>query len=239
MDQERRAFLSIAAHDLRSPLNGIMGFAQLIQQLRPLTDPLQKDALERIFNGGVRMRDLLDRLLSSQAIEEGKLRLKLETHDLGVLAATVVETHQPAAQKKGIALELRREASCPVKADKDATIQVLDNLLSNALKFSPPGRPVVVSVLPAGRGASAEVRDSGPGLSEEDQHKLYGKFVRLSAQPTGGESSTGLGLSIVKRLADSMGGTLSCRSKLGEGATFALTLPSAEAESEAKADGSR
>ena len=137
------------------------------------------------------------------------------------------------AQGKQIALEFRAEPeSCVAEADKDATMQVLDNLLSNAIKFSPPGRPVVVSVLAGTNGSSGqisvEVRDAGPGLSEEDQRKLYGKFVRLSAQPTAGESSNGLGLSIVKRLAEEMGGELTCRSKLGEGATFALTLRKAE-----------
>ena len=119
-----------------------------------------------------------------------------------------------------------------MQADKNATMQVLDNLLSNAIKFSPADRPVVVSVLSGTNGSrekiSVEVRDAGPGLSEEDQRKLYGKFVRLSAQPTAGESSNGLGLSIVKRLAEEMGGELTCRSKLGEGATFALSLRKAD-----------
>lgn len=235
VDTERRAFLSIAAHDLRSPLNSIMGFAQLIQQIRPLTDPMQRDSLERIYTGGVRMRDLLDRLLSAQAIEEGKLQLKPATHDLAALATTAVENHRLAAEAKGITLEMQAEAEgCLVVADKDATLQVLDNLISNALKFSPPGRPVTVSVGAAtdgkGDGFRVDVRDAGPGLSEEDQRKLYGKFVRLSARPTAGEPSNGLGLSIVKRLAESMGGALSCRSTLGEGATFSLTLPQAVVE---------
>ena len=210
-----------------------MGFAQVMRDLNPPTDPMHKDAVGRIFNSGVRMRDLLDRLLSSQAIEEGKLRFRMEQYDLGDLAGTVVENHRLTAQGKQIALEFQgMEEPGTVRADKDATMQILDNLLSNAIKFSPQGKPVVVRVQAHagngnGGGVRVEVRDAGPGLSEEDQRKLYGKFVRLSAQPTGGESSTGLGLSIVKRLAEEMGGELTCQSKLGEGATFALTLQKA------------
>ena len=232
VDQERRAFLSIAAHDLRNPLNSIMGFAQLMREFKPPTDPMHVDAVQRIFNGGVRMRDLLDRLLSIQAIEEGKLRIKMEPCDLSILATTSVDNHRYAAEAKGIPLELQT-SSQPffVQADKNATLQVIDNLLSNALKFSQQGKPVVVAVRAASdgqAGSTVEVRDQGPGMSEEDQRNLYGKFVRLSAKPTAGESSTGLGLSIVKRLAESMNGELTCRSKLGEGTAFALTLRRAE-----------
>lgn len=230
VDQERRAFLGIAAHDLRNPLNSIMGFAQLMREFNPPSDPMHRDAVQRIYNGGQRMRDLLDRLLSVQAIEEGKIRLVPRACDLSTLAGTVVENHRDAAVAKDIALEFqRKDEPCFAHADRDATMQILDNLISNALKFSPRDRPVTVSVVAAPNGrrdeVSVEVRDAGPGLSEEDQRKLGGKFVRLTARPTAGESSTGLGLSIVKRLAEAMSGELGCRSKLGEGATFTLTLP--------------
>lgn len=233
LDQERRAFLSIAAHDLRNPLNSIMGFAQVMRDLNPPKEAMHRDAVQRIINGGTRMRDLLDRLLSVQTIEEGKFRFKMEPCDLTTLAATAVENHVLIAQAKKITLSFRPAVgTCLAHADRDATMQVLENLLSNAIKFSPPEKGVVVSVVPGTNGnqgsVGVEVRDAGPGLSEEDQRKLYGKFMRLSAQPTAGETSNGLGLSIVKRLAEAMGGELSCRSKLGEGATFALTLKRAE-----------
>ena len=228
LDRERRAFLSMAAHDLRSPLNSIMGFARLLQDFAPQGDELQQDSLARIHSSGANMRDLLDRLLSVQAIEEGKLRLELVKCDLIALAGTLLENHRPAASAKSIVLVFKPCAGpVMVEADANATIQILDNLLSNAIKFSPLGRPVTLRVLETNGSAdraSVEVQDSGPGLSEEDQRKLYGKFVRLSARPTAGEASNGLGLSIVKRLAEAMGGQLACRSKLGEGAVFSLTL---------------
>ncbi len=228
LDRERRAFLGMAAHDLRSPLNSIMGFARLLQDFGAPGDEMQRDSLARIHSSGAQMRDLLDRLLSVQAIEEGKLRLKLEGCDLIALAGTILENHRPTASAKSIVLVFKPcDEPVVVEADANATIQILDNLLSNAIKFSALGRPVTLRVVTANGSAdhaSVEVQDSGPGLSAEDQRNLYGKFVRLSARPTGGESSSGLGLSIVKRLAEAMNGQLECRSKLGEGATFSLTL---------------
>ncbi len=234
LDAERRAFLSMAAHDLRSPLNSIMGFSRLLQDFGGNEqDELQRDSLARIHSSGAQMRDLLDRLLSTQAIEEGKLNFRLEECDLITLAGVTLENHRPAAAAKSIVLVFKPcDGPVKVAADANATIQILDNLISNAIKFSPLGRPVTLRVLAtngSAEHASVEVQDSGPGLSAEDQRKLYGKFVRLSARPTAGESSSGLGLSIVKRLAEAMNGQLECRSKLGEGATFSLTLKRLEA----------
>lgn len=228
LDGERRAFLGMAAHDLRSPLNSIMGFARLLQDFGPPGNEMQRDSLARIHASGAQMRDLLDRLLGVQAIEEGKLRLKLEECDLISLASATLENHRPTASAKSIVLVFKPcDGPVMVEADANATIQILDNLLSNAIKFSPLGRPVTLRVLATdgdAEHACVEVQDSGPGLSVEDQRKLYGKFVRLSARPTAGEASSGLGLSIVKRLAEAMDGRLECRSKLGEGSVFSLAL---------------
>ena len=230
LSQERSEFLGIAAHDLRTPLNSISGFAQLIQSFSPDLPDMQRDSLERILSNSRRMRDLLDRLLSVRAIEEGKLEIKPENCDVGVLVASLLSNHQIAATAKNIRLTFGPpEQVVWALADLPATAQIIDNLVSNALKFSPKGGAVTLRVGRVGDKAAIEVQDSGPGLSEADQTKLYGKFARLTAQPTGGESSNGLGLSIAKRLAGSMGGDLTCRSKLGEGATFALTLPAAPA----------
>ncbi len=240
LDKERSAFLGVAAHDLRSPLNSIMGFTQLMQQFGTGYDEMQTDSLERIYNASTRMRDLLDQFLSAQAIEEGKIKLRREPCDLTILAGGVVANHRDAATAKSIVLVFQPQDGLePVTADRNATLQILENLLSNAIKFSPPGRPITVRVRPAGaasghdgsngrdqpEGVRVEVQDAGPGLSEEDQQKLYGRFAKLSARPTAGEASNGLGLSIVKRLAEGMNGQITCQSRLGEGSTFSLTLP--------------
>ena len=230
LGRERSEFLGMAAHDLRTPLNSISGFAQLIQSFSPDMNAMQSDSLDRILAASTRMRELLDRLLSVRAIEEGKLELKPENCDLGVLVAALLENHRLAANAKEITLTcVPPDEIVRAHADLASTSQILDNLVSNALKFSPKGRTVTLRVMRVRNETAVEVQDSGPGLSEGDQKKLYGKFARLSAQPTGGESSNGLGLSIAKRLAGSMGGDLLCRSKLGDGATFVLTLPAAVA----------
>ena len=119
-----------------------------------------------------------------------------------------------------------------VNADRAGTMQVFDNLISNALKFSPPQTTVYVHTYPENGFVLVSVRDEGPGINAEDQKKMFGKFCRLTARPTGGESSNGLGLSIVKRLVDAMGGSIQCQSTPGMGTTFMVRLPSAQAETD-------
>ena len=232
LDAERREFLGIAAHDLRGPLTLIVGHAQLGAR-RFSADAPETESFRQIGAAGDRMRALLDGLLGDQAIEEGRLDLCPVDCDTERLTADAVARHRPAAERKGISLRHVPAARLAyVRADRGALDQILDNLISNALKFSPPGRPVTVGARVVDHAdwhqIFLEVTDSGPGLSEEDFGRLFGRFTRLSAQPTGGETSTGLGLSIVKRLAGAIGGDIACRSRPGAGATFALALPGVE-----------
>ena len=231
LDRERAEFLGIAAHDLRSPLSTIINYAQLVGRYDPEATASQRDAMDAIIRSSEHMRDLLNRFLSIRAIEEGRLQIRIEPCDLHGTAMLVLDGYRRKALEKGLQLAfLPVDGTNPlVAADQQSLQQIIDNLLSNAIKFSPRDRPVTVRALLAGDGGTAtlEVQDAGPGLSEEDQRELYGKFARLSARPTGGEASSGLGLSIVKRLAEAMSGRLECRSRLGEGATFSLTLPTA------------
>lgn len=234
LDAERRGFLGMAAHDLRGPLTLILGHAQLGARQGMPAAAVER-SFEQISVAGGKMRDLLDRFLGERAIEEGRLELHPETHEVDEVLSATVATHRTAAQQKGIALaHIPTIAPSWVHADRKALVQILDNLISNALKFSPPGHPIEVrSCVREGPGAvrhvHLEVADSGPGIREEDFARLFGKFTRLSARPTAGEPSTGLGLFIVKQLAEAMGGKITCRSRPGEGATFTLALPGAEA----------
>lgn len=228
LNAEKNEFLGIAAHDLKNPLTVILGCAEMIT----LTEDPEtvRHMSGSIVSATTRMRDLITDLLDANAIEQGKFASKIERFDLSALAEECAENNRMTATRKEITISFGASPGLWAKADRAATMQILENLISNALKFSPPGTTVQVHAMPERDGALVLVRDQGPGLSEEDQKKLFGKFTRLTARPTGGESSTGLGLSIVKRLAEAMHGSVTCTSLLGHGATFSLRLPSWPAE---------
>jgi signal transduction histidine kinase len=227
LNNEKNEFLGIAAHDLKNPLTVIVGSAELMTMTK---EPGKVDKLANtIMMAATRMRNLVTDLLDANAIEQGKFISKLEPCDARGLVEESVENNQPTAAKKGIAIKIAASAGLWARADRAAALQILDNLVSNALKYSPPNTTIQLQTLPEAGSILIAVRDEGPGISEDDQKRLFQKFTRLSARPTGGESSTGLGLSIVKRLAEAMSGTIECNSVIGFGATFTLRLPACPA----------
>jgi two-component system sensor histidine kinase/response regulator len=146
--------------------------------------------------------------------------------NLTEIANAAVRQYQEAARLKKIKIQTDFPAEAVfVLADIFALDQVLDNLISNALKFSSPEKIIFVSVRSAANRAECVVRDEGPGFTAEDKEKMFRRYARLSARPTGGEPSTGLGLSIVRKLVQAMGGELSCESVPGNGAEFTVRLP--------------
>jgi len=233
LNQEKNEFLGIAAHDLKNPLTVIIGSAELLQMNLPASQTAK--LASNIVGAGQRMFQLIKDLLDANAIEQGKFTSKIERCDLRALAVECATNNQAHATRKEIVLCTEEGEPMWGRADRSATMQILDNLISNAVKFSPHKSTVQVQVSLENGRVEIGIQDQGPGLSLDDQKKLFGKFTRLSAQPTGGESSTGLGLSIVKKLAEAMAGTVSCRSELGAGATFILRLPAWEDEPEAAA----
>ena len=223
LNNEKNEFMGIAAHDLRNPLTVILGNAELMTMTQ---DVSQREKLSKnIVAVAMRMRDLIANLLDVNAIEQGKYTSAVERCDVRALVDQCIETNQPIAAKKQITLRVGISDGLWAQADRAATLQILDNLVSNALKYSPPNTTVHVHALPETNFILVNVRDEGPGISAADQKKLFQKFTRLSARPTGGESSTGLGLAIVKKLAEAMSGSIQCHSSLGSGSTFALRLP--------------
>ncbi len=181
---------------------------------------------DSIVAASTRMKNLINDLLDANAIEQGKYASKLEACDLYTLVKQSVDNNQPAAARKNITLCLWRDARTLGKGGsrRDVTNSG-QSYFQCAEILTWPMTTIHVHTMPEAENMVVAVRDQGPGLSEADQKKLFGKFTRLTARPTGGEGSTGLGLSIVKRLAEVMSGTVQCHSVLGAGATFSLRLP--------------
>jgi len=232
MNEEKNEFMGIAAHDLRNPIGSIKGFSEMIvedaQSLLGRTHPdsvgclkEMKDFGERIVATTGRMMEMLQNLLDTNRIERGEMQLNLAPTELGAAVNQVIETQRPHATVKQQTIHLETETTpAVVMVDPGVALQVMENLVSNAVKYSPPGKAIFVRLKKQEQRVRVEVQDEGPGLSPEDQKKLFGKFARLSAKPTGGEHSTGLGLSIVKKMVEAMNGRVWCESQLGQGATF-------------------
>lgn len=226
LNRQKNEFLNIAAHDLKNPLSIICGYADLLRDMEdPKAEEIHLQARE-ILRSGNYMLEIIRNILDVRAIEDGQLNLDREKCILYEMVSEVVEDYRKFAEKKEIEIWNEVGPDAPdAWADPGATRQILDNLVSNAIKYTPQGGFVRV------RAASSEdvvrigISDTGPGLTEEDQKKLWGKFTRLTPRPTGKEHSTGLGLWIVRRLATEMSGNTFCFSTVGEGSTFGVQLP--------------
>ncbi len=231
LDAEKNEFLGVAAHDLKNPLNVVMGFAELIATGRNSSRERDREDARYIIEAADRMISIITQLLDINAIEQGRFPLEIAPCDLGVISHQVASSFSAAAAKKRISVYAADSiAPAMVLADSKATYRILDNLLSNAIKYSPPERDIFVRIRNTPDSVVWEVQDQGAGISEADQARLFQKFTKLSARPTAGESSTGLGLSIVKMLAEAMHGASSaaasrakappsrcgCRSRTGQ-----------------------
>ncbi|MFQ3596897.1 MAG: tetratricopeptide repeat protein [Chloroherpetonaceae bacterium] len=227
--EEANAFktelLGIAAHDLKNPLQVISGFSSLIEEADSLSDAKQHATM--IQSSSARMLKLIKDLLETASLDSGKLELnKIPVH-LADLLRAVAEHNRPNAEKKSQTIILDLDETTVADLDLERMREVLDNLVSNAVKYSPVGKRIQVSLVHASEtSVRIAVKDEGQGLTEADKEKLFGKFQRLSARPTGGESSTGLGLSIVKQLVELHGGKVWAESEgEGKGATFFIEMP--------------
>ena len=237
MNEEKNEFMGIAAHDLRNPLGAITGYAEiLIEEMESLQPSVPEPGARAVREAGEcagriretsrRMAEMVQNLLDANRIERGEMQLSLAPLDLSQTVAAVLETQRPRAVAKQQTLHWQNEVGAvSVLADATVLTQVIENLISNAVKYSPAGKNIFVRLRRLQEGTLCEVQDEGPGLSAEDQKKLFGKFARLSAKPTGGENSTGLGLSIVKKMVEAMNGRVWCESELGRGATFIVEFP--------------
>jgi two-component system, sensor histidine kinase and response regulator len=231
--EDKEESLGILMHQLKNHLVGMNMTADVLcDGDRLFRDPGLGLMLEDISRSSGQMLSFVNLFLANAATDH-QLVIKLEPVCLSEAASRSVQQFQEAARRK----ELVVHASLPaenalVQADPNALNQVLDNLLSNAVKFSPSGKQISVIVRPTATHVECQVQDQGNGFTPEDKSRMFRRYGRLSARPTGGESSAGLGLSIVKRLMDAMSGELACESAAGSGARFSIRLPRAAAQSE-------
>jgi two-component system, sensor histidine kinase and response regulator len=187
-----------------------------------------QNAGESIMQTSNRMLELVNNVLNANAIESGKIQLTLAIFEAAPIVEMLVGEYIHKAEEKGIVLHFNDHcegSTTHIQVDESAFTQVIENILSNAVKYSPYNKNVWIRVHKQYGKVCIEVQDEGPGFTTEDKERLFGKFARLSAKPTGGEHSTGLGLSIVKKLVELMHGSIRCESEAGKGATFIIEFP--------------
>lgn len=227
--EDKDELLGILAHDLKNHLGGMQMSAQLVHdRARGLGDPRLQRMCANILDASNQMFSFVQEFLANAAADRG-FAVALEAVSLTDSASAALKRYGEAARRKAITFHEDLSAEAPlVLADRGALDQVIDNLVSNAVKFSPPDKSIWVSVHALADGqVECRVRDEGPGCDAQDLAQMFTRYRRLTARPTAGEPSTGLGLSIAKRHTDAMNGTLHCESEPGQGATFVLRLPAA------------
>ncbi|MEN8154007.1 MAG: two-component regulator propeller domain-containing protein [Acidobacteriota bacterium] len=223
-NEQKSELLSMAAHDLKNPLQAIMGFSELISLKKESSESIKKSS-RLILETSKGMLDTINNTLNSAVIKEGEVKFSRgETIDVCQLSRLVVGIYTEFAKKKNQIIVTRYWNDCYIEGDKERIKIVLENLLSNAIKYSPLNKNIVLTVEKRDENIIVSVKDEGPGFSEEDKKKLFTKFQRLSSKPTGGESSTGIGLSITKKIVEMHKGKIWLESKDRNGTTFFVSF---------------
>lgn len=222
LSKEKDDLINIVAHDLRSPLNQLKGLITIIKmELLSFFSSETNMYFEKIDVSINTLRDRINRILDVEQINSENVQMVIESLDPNEILSDLQSDFVGEATKKGIKIQfIRNGVSDHIKADLTYTIQVLENLVSNAIKFSKAGEDITLRVSKAGERIRLHVKDNGPGLTKEDQQNLFKKFTRLSAKPTGNEKSIGLGLAIVKKYMENMNGKVWCESEEGKGSEF-------------------
>lgn len=222
-------FLRITSHDLKKPLLVMLDVARQLQAEYPagatVTDDMRA-ALHFLTDSGEFMQVIISDLLDLGALRDQKLRLTKRPTDFGAVVRLAVARNEPYANSKGSELRMDFARDLPnIPADDGRVMQVLENLIGNAIKYSPPGSTTAVRTTRDGDWILCEVIDTGPGIPDKEKELLFKEYARLSNAPTGGEMSTGLGLSICRELVLLHGGDIGARNNPDRGATFWFRLP--------------
>jgi two-component system, sensor histidine kinase and response regulator len=221
----RNRLLGIAAHDLRNPATTIRGFSELLLKGNDPLTSTQREFISIVHSTSNSMLDLLNDLLDLSQIESGKLHLKKKEASIKALVEERMRLYKLHADSKRIAIHSNLDDIPVFNFDYSRIGQALDNLISNALKFSPQGTNVFITLAEKDDMAVFSIQDEGPGIPTEEQDLLFNEFQRLSVRPTGSESSTGLGLAITKRIIEAHAGDVYFESHVGIGSIFRFKLP--------------
>ena len=222
--EEKSKLLGMAAHDLKNPLFGIRALAEIVLETGDLSSRDERK-LNLIRESADENLHLIDDLLATAA-GSAQVDPEMQPVDVEALTQWVVRSFAPHAERKAQALRysVETDQDCIVEGNKRKLREAIDNLVSNALKYSPPEATVCVEVDRQGEEVIVSVRDAGPGLSESDQQRMFAPFQRLSPEPTGDEGSSGLGLYIVKNIVDMHDGRIEVDTEIGKGSTFTLAF---------------
>lgn len=224
LNNEKNNLIGIVAHDLKSPLSQVKGLVMLIKMTAPTLDEELTKYIDLIDQSTERLINMITKILDVEALESHTANLTIERINLSEVTGIIFDRFKPEAQQKNITLHSDIQKNVFSAVDKSYVDQIFQNLFSNAIKFSPTDKNIYVKLSALNNKAVFEIKDEGPGLTEEDKKMLFGKYQKLSAKPTGNETSTGLGLSIVKKFVESMKGEIWCESEKGNGASFFVSF---------------
>ena len=232
LNAEKDEFLNIAAHDLRNPLSSINLAVDMINSEKQPNRETIREYTDLIKVSSNRMIALINNVLKIHTIEAYGNNGSTSLIEINPLVKEALQHFFEPARSKNIRIKTVLNNSIdPLSGDSDNILRILDNLISNAIKYSPKNSSVIISTKQTGDNIQVSVRDQGPGISPSEKKKLFKKYSKLSSKPTGNESSTGLGLYIIKKICNTMGGSVRCESELGCGATFIVEFPAAKATS--------
>jgi len=226
INKQKDDLIGIVAHDLKSPINQMSGFITILGFKSQKWDKEEVEIFEKLENSNYHLKELVERILDLESIQKKSLNYKVSTVDISEILKETASEFEEKAQSKNIVLDLSKiQDGKTAMVDPFFLKQVYENLVSNALKFSPLGSKVFIGTETHHEYHHVFVADEGPGISEKDKVKLFTKYMTLSAKPTGDETSTGLGLSIVKKYVEEMNGSVWCESEFGKGAKFVVAFP--------------
>lgn len=224
LDREKRQIISLVSHDIKAPLNRVFALVQLMRLDESNLTEEQHGYLDKMHLVVADGLGLIRNLADYRNLEYKKTELLIERVNLAQVILLAIRNYQSVAAKKKITLEYDLPKDLMLESDYHSVIRIFENLVSNAVKFSKEGKTVTIKAGTMEGAPFFSVGDEGLGLTTEDLKKLYGKFEKLSAQPTAGESATGLGLFIVKEMAARIGAKVSCITEAGKGSVFTVSF---------------